>query len=547
VKGFKERAGLGLVVAIVLALLAAPASAAAFGPLSGFGSNGQAAGELDESGSLAIAPDGSVYVADYSNSRISVFSPDGGFQFAFGEGVAPGGGNVCTASTGCVAGNGTGDAGALNEPESLAFDSSGRVFVVEYSNNRVSAFSPQGQFLYAFGGEVNAEDHSGICDTASGCEEGTQGEDAGELDSPSGIAVVGEDVFVADSGNNRISVFGTDGAFRYAFGSEVNPVDDSDVCDVVSGCQAGDDGSGAGEMGYPYDVKPTADGRLVISDSRNQRLDIYSKGGAFQEAFGKGVNDENGGDVCNAASGCREGETDESAGSLDEPTALSVDSSGDIYVGDTGYDRVAEFSAAGAFVKAWGAGVLNGEALFQVCTTASGCVAGLEDGRISGATTNPYGVAADCGGGVYVSEEESGFAHVERFGESGSALPPCPAVAPPPATPIAAPAAPSNRFKFGKLKLNRKKGTALLIVKVPDPGRLVLRGKGIKKVKRAAKHAGNVKLPVRLVGKAKKKLAKTGTSKVTARVTFTPNGGKSLTKKRKLKLKEKPKRKKKQR
>jgi hypothetical protein len=46
VKRFKGGTGLGLVLAL-LALLAVPASAAAFGPLSGFGSYGEGAGELN--------------------------------------------------------------------------------------------------------------------------------------------------------------------------------------------------------------------------------------------------------------------------------------------------------------------------------------------------------------------------------------------------------------------------------------------------------------------------------------------------------------------
>jgi DNA-binding beta-propeller fold protein YncE len=539
VKRFKEGAGLGFVFAIVLALLAVPASAAAFSPLSGLGSYGEGAGQLDETGSLGIAADGSVYVADYGNNRVTVFSPDGSFQFAFGAGVAPDGGSVCTPSTGCQRGSGSGEAAGLNEPESLAFDSSGNVYVVENAGDRVSVFSSQGDFLYAFGGEVNEEDGSDVCNVASGCQQGSGGEEAGELSQPSGIAVVGKDVYVADTDNNRISVFGTDGTFLYAFGREVNREDGSDVCDAVSECQSGLGGSEAAEMDSPYDVKPTADGRLVVSDKGNHRLDVYSDEGAFEEAFGKEVNEEDGSDVCDEGSGCFAGGTDESAGSLAEPTALSVDAAGDIYVGDTGYERVSEFSSDGTFVKAWGAGVENGEAAFQVCTAESGCLAGLEDTSVTGATPNPYGVAADCGGGVYVATEGTNFAHVERFGESGSALPPC-ASAPPPAPQVAAPALappPSNQFKFGKLRLNPKQGTATLLVKAPGAGSLVLAGKGIKKVKRALKLAGTVKLPIKLLGKAEKKLAKTGTSKVTAKVTFTPTGGSPLTKKRKLKLK----------
>jgi hypothetical protein len=39
---------------------------------------------------------------------------------------------------------------------------------------------------------------------------------------------------------------------------------------------------------------------------------------------------------------------------------------------------------------------------------------------------------------------------------------------------------PSNAFSFGKVKKNRKKGTATLTVIVPGPGTLTLAGKGLK-------------------------------------------------------------------
>ena len=45
-----------------------------------------------------------------------------------------------------------------------------------------------------------------------------------------------------------------------------------------------------------------------------------------------------------------------------------------------------------------------------------------------------------------------------------------------------------NHFTIGKLKRNRKKGTATLTVTIPEPGTLVASGKGMKKATvRAAK------------------------------------------------------------
>ncbi|HWC09547.1 MAG TPA: hypothetical protein VG458_10885 [Solirubrobacterales bacterium] len=247
-------------------------------------------------------------------------------------------------------------------------------------------------------------------------------------------------------------------------------------------------------------------------------------------AFGAGVNPGNGSNVCTLLSGCQAGsEAAAGVGALASPIHLAYDNAGGVYVGDTQLERVSQFSLDTGFVRAFGAGVVNGAAAFQVCTPATGCVAGL-DSAIPGATVNPYGVAVESGGTVLVAEEGGGmgnsFARIERFG-----------TVPDPPAPPAPPATPSNEFKFGKLKLNKKAGTATLTINVPGAGSAVVKGTGIKKAKKAAKAAGKLSLPVKLSGKAKKKLGEKGKATVTAKVTFTPSGGAALTQKRKLTLK----------
>ena len=64
-----------------------------------------------------------------------------------------------------------------------------------------------------------------------------------------------------------------------------------------------------------------------------------------------------------------------------------------------------------------------------------------------------------------------------------------------------------------------------------------LAGKGIKPALARAEKATIVKLLVRLTGKAKKALLKTGKAKVLAAVTFTPGGGTPGTASRTLRLK----------
>ena len=106
-----------------------------------------------------------------------------------------------------------------------------------------------------------------------------------------------------------------------------------------------------------------------------------------------------------------------------------------------------------------------------------------------------------------------------------------------PYTPTApSPTAPSNAFTFGKLKLNKKKGTGLLTVNAPGPGAVLLFGKGIKTQNAATSGPQSYTLPVIPTGKRKKKLKRTGKVKVSVDVTFTPTGGLPKTQSESVKL-----------
>ena len=96
---------------------------------------------------------------------------------------------------------------------------------------------------------------------------------------------------------------------------------------------------------------------------------------------------------------------------------------------------------------------------------------------------------------------------------------------------------PSNAIKLGKVKFNKKKGTAKLSVTVPGPGELSLTGQGVAKQKKSLKAAATAKLLVKAKGKKRKKLNTAGKAKLKAKVTFTPAGGLANTKTKKLTLK----------
>jgi hypothetical protein len=96
-----------------------------------------------------------------------------------------------------------------------------------------------------------------------------------------------------------------------------------------------------------------------------------------------------------------------------------------------------------------------------------------------------------------------------------------------------------NFFSFGKLSLNRKKGTATLAVDIPEPGAIVTSGKGIKKVTVRSAKAGTVKVPLKAVGKGLRRLDRKGKLRALLRIAYSPVGGDTNTKRRKVILQKK--------
>ncbi len=101
----------------------------------------------------------------------------------------------------------------------------------------------------------------------------------------------------------------------------------------------------------------------------------------------------------------------------------------------------------------------------------------------------------------------------------------------------------SNRFRLGEPRLKRGKGSATVRVRVPGPGTISLKGKGVARRHRSfpagarvVTGPGSVKLAIKAKGKARKKLDLTGRATVRIRVTYRPTGGRPRTKRAKVEL-----------
>jgi hypothetical protein len=349
---------------------------------AGFGQDG--AGQFDHVTGVATDSSGDVYVAEEGGNRIDEFSTGGAFIKAYGWGVLDGMNQFETCTSTCQQGIAGAGAGQLDGPDAVATDSSGDVYVADFGNDRIDEFSAGGAFVKAYGWGVS-DGASQFETCTSTCRAGLFGGGAGEFYAPDGVATDSSgDVYVADQANNRIDELSAGGAFVKAYGWGVSDgASQFETC--TSTCQAGSAGAGAGQFELIYGVATDSSGNVYVADGPNARIDEFSAGGAFIEAYGWGVSD---GvyqfETCTTT--CQGGLSGGYAGSFNYPHGVATDSSGDVYVADSFDDRIEEFSAAG------------------VSSTLSVSLAGTGKGSVSGSGIScPNTCANNYAGGTVVT------------------------------------------------------------------------------------------------------------------------------------------------
>jgi hypothetical protein len=86
-----------------------------------------------------------------------------------------------------------------------------------------------------------------------------------------------------------------------------------------------------------------------------------------------------------------------------------------------------------------------------------------------------------------------------------------------------------SELTIGKLARDARRGTALLAVRAPARGKVVLTGSGLRTVRKHPAHAGTVKLRIKPIGKTRIRLARTGRVTAQVMVRFYPKSGPIVT------------------
>ncbi|KPA09816.1 NHL repeat containing protein, partial [Candidatus Magnetomorum sp. HK-1] len=279
--------------------------------------------QFDDNWSAAFDSNGKMYVADYYNHRVMVYTSDKVFDFQIGTTDSSGNGN-----------------GEFNKPVDVAVNSYGVIYVVDQLNHRVQRFSSTGEYY----GEVGT---------------GVSGNSNGQFDNPTSIAIVSNDMdgryYVADSGNHRIQIFsmmGYESSFtldnqdsgRKLYQIALDSNGKLYVAYAGSNCgvqvydnsgtflyNIGTDASPAGVIGYLKYAKGVTidnDDNIYISETNDGSIHKFSNDGTpIFRLGGSGV----------------------APGDLSGPAAVDIDSNGNIFILEKYNARISVFTSSEAF------------------------------------------------------------------------------------------------------------------------------------------------------------------------------------------------------
>ena len=334
-------------------------TAASGASLGSFGSNGTGPGQFgDGPRQIAVDGAGAIWVADFGNVRFHEFSTSGTLIGTYPDPpLAP-------------------PMGSLSLPRDVAIDpASGDVWTVEQNNHRIQRFSATGSPVAMYGRRstdlpygfnyprgIGVDPATGRVWVANTNQDsirvfnpdmtvaftvgGTFGTDVGQFKNPMDIEFAGGRAFISDYAGQRMKVLdASDGRELFAIdkphsGVAVDPATgEIYLCswqtdkiwkykaDGTAGVPAsfGARGSLPGQMQNAWDID-VAGGSLWVTDADRSVVLNYSTGGTFLGEFG--------------APG-------RLAGQFNNPSGITHDAQGRIYVADAGNDRIQVFRPGG--------------------------------------------------------------------------------------------------------------------------------------------------------------------------------------------------------
>ncbi len=317
------------------------------------GDGGPAArAQIDTPAAMAFDSAGNLYVADSGNNRVRQISPGGAIVTVAGTGVAGYSGDYGPATS-----------AQLNRPMGVALDSAGNLYIADTGNNRIRLVYPDGTIAPVAGnGNAAFEGDGGQAVLAA-------------LHAPRGVAVdSGFNVYIADTLSLRVREITTDGVIHTLAGSGVAGF-------------SGDLGSAtSANLNSPSSVAVDAQGNVYFTDELNGLVRKISTGGVITTVAGTPL--PSGPGLHAIIVGGDGGPATQAL--LLAPKAVLLDGSGNLYITDSGENRVRMVTPNGTIGTIAGNGTC--------CYSGDGGLANAAQLNV------PWGLALDKAGNLYVAD-----------------------------------------------------------------------------------------------------------------------------------------------
>ena len=317
---------------------------------SGFnGDNGRAtSSSLNLPAGVAVDGSGNLFLADQLNRRIRRVDSRNRITTAAGNGLC------------CFSGDsGPAANAALNNPNGVALDGSGNLFLADLNNQRIRRVDAVTGAITTVAGNGNSG-FSGDKEPAADAM----------LSGPTGVALDGNgNLFIADQLNRRIRrvdarsrrITTVAGNGNFGFSGDNGPAADA-------------------SLNFPSGVAVDGGGNLFIADLNNQRIRrVDAASGIITTVAGNG------------ASGFSGDNGPATGASLNSPRDVALDGSGNLFIADQFNRRIRRVDAV--------TGVIT--------TVAGNGSSGLggDNGPATGASlSNPTGVAVDGNGNLFIAD-----------------------------------------------------------------------------------------------------------------------------------------------
>ncbi len=207
---------------------------------------------------MAFGPDGAMYVGDHVNNRVRRIDKAGIITTVAGSG--PAGLNL-----GSFSGDGgPATAATLQEPEFVAFDRAGNLYVGDRDNNRIRKIDQQGTITTIAGNGTAAYSGDGVVGFQTG------------IDTPYGITVDAKgDVIFSDGANMRVRMIDGGGRISTIAGTGID-------------ASNGDRGAATKAAIEPGDIGVDAAGNVYVTDDFSHCLRRIDSKGVITTVVGNG-------------------------------------------------------------------------------------------------------------------------------------------------------------------------------------------------------------------------------------------------------------------